>query len=63
MGGKTGTTTGLALLLAAGMAWAGGVMGGEGNRGLSPIISSNICTVAENQSYVEGREAWGGDES
>jgi hypothetical protein len=38
MGGKVGTTTGLALLLAAGMAWAGGTPGGEGNRGLSPII-------------------------
>jgi hypothetical protein len=38
MGGKAGTTTGLALLLAAGMAWAGGTPGGEGNRPLSPNI-------------------------
>lgn len=38
MGGKTQRTTGLALLLAAGMAWAGGTPGGEGNRGLTPII-------------------------
>ncbi len=41
MDGKAGMTTGLALL-AAGMAWAGGVQGGEGNRGLSLIISTII---------------------
>lgn len=37
MGGMTATTTGLALLLAAGMAWADGVPGREENRCLSPI--------------------------
>lgn len=45
MGGKTGTTSGLALLLAVGMAWAGGVSGGEGNRGLSPIITIIIASI------------------
>jgi VCBS repeat-containing protein len=44
MGGKAGTTTGLALLLAAGMAGASGAPSGEGNRGLSPIILSPIIS-------------------
>lgn len=45
MGGVAGATTGLALLLAAGMAWAGGVLGREENRGLSPIIPRSFLSL------------------
>jgi Ca2+-binding RTX toxin-like protein len=38
MNGKTGLATGLALLLAAGMAWGGGESGGEGKRVFSILL-------------------------